>query len=211
MLKSLFAGVAATLVAGAAVAADLPRRSGAVAPAPYFAAKPFTWTGAYAGVNAGYGFGKFTKAARSTVGDADGVTLGATAGYNHQIQNVVLGAEADLGWAQIDGKTGASQGKINALGTVRARAGYAADRALVYATAGYAGGNAKMSQTGASESKWLNGYAVGGGIEYAFTDKITAKGEYLYHSLSSKSYFATGTTAAGAHVSTVRTGVNYKF
>ena len=48
---------AATLVSGAAVAADLPRRTVApVAPAPVVAIPVFTWSGFYIGANAGYGF-----------------------------------------------------------------------------------------------------------------------------------------------------------
>ena len=50
MFKSfLLAGVAATLLAGAATAADLPRR---VAPPPVFTPVPvFTWTGFYGGLH----------------------------------------------------------------------------------------------------------------------------------------------------------------
>ncbi len=55
MFKSfLLAGVAATLLAGAATAADLPRR---VAPPPVFTPVPvFTWTGFYGGLHTDYTF-----------------------------------------------------------------------------------------------------------------------------------------------------------
>jgi outer membrane immunogenic protein len=58
MKKILLASVATSLLmAGAASAADLPRRSAPVAPiAPIMAVPVFTWTGFYVGVNAGYGF-----------------------------------------------------------------------------------------------------------------------------------------------------------
>lgn len=212
MLKSIFAGALATLVAGAAMAADLPRRTAALAPAPYFAARPFTWTGVYAGLNAGYNFGTMSNSAKGAVGHVSGNSVGATVGYNYQIQQFVIGAEGDLNWANAHGSTAANAAKIRSIGTLRARAGYAVDRALVYATVGYAGGQTRISTALGSDSHWLNGYALGGGIEYAFTNNISAKAEYLYTDLQAKNYnLAPDVTSAGAHLSSIRTGVNYRF
>ena len=51
----ILAGLTGILLSGTALAADLPRRA---APPPVFQPVPvFTWTGFYAGFNAGYGFG----------------------------------------------------------------------------------------------------------------------------------------------------------
>ena len=210
MFKSIFAGALATLVAGAACAADLPRRS--MSPAPYFAAKSFSWTGVYAGLNAGYDFGNTSNSAKGVIGSVRGGSLGGTVGYNQQIQNFVIGAEGDLAAANVQGSTGSNSAKVNSIGTLRARAGFAADRALVYATGGYAGGQTKVTTGAASGSKWLNGYAIGGGLEYAFTNNISAKAEYLYTDLQPKNYgLSAGVNSAGVKVNQVRTGVNYKF
>ena len=57
--------VAALAVTGAAMAADLPARRGAVA-APIFTQLPFTWTGFYVGVNAG---GHFSSAKSRLIGN----------------------------------------------------------------------------------------------------------------------------------------------
>ena len=63
-----------------------------------------------------------------------------------------------------------------------------------------------------SESKF--GYAFGGGLEYAFLGKWTAKLEYLYVDLGS---FDTGFTApfltnnVDLQMHVVRAGLNYKF
>ena len=209
MFKSIFAGaVAATALAGTALAADLPRRTAAAAPAPVY--KSFNWTGVYAGLNGGYEFGKMTKSASSTIGNINGYSFGGTVGYNQQIDNFVVGVEGDMAKTMIDGSTGTNSAKITSLGTVRARAGVAVDRALVYGTAGYAGGNMKVSSNTASSSKWEHGYAVGAGLEYAFTNNVSAKAEYLYTHLNDKNYNL-ATTTAGSNTSAVRTGVNYKF
>ena len=209
MFKSIFAGaVAATALAGTALAADLPRRTAAAAPAPVY--KSFNWTGVYAGLNGGYEFGKMTKSASSTIGNINGYSFGGTVGYNQQIDNFVVGVEGDMAKTMIDGSTGTNSAKITSLGTVRARAGVAVDRALVYGTAGYAGGTMKAT-SGATSTKWENGYAVGAGLEYAFTNNVSAKAEYLYTHLNDKNYALTSVTTAGSNTSAVRTGVNYKF
>jgi outer membrane immunogenic protein len=210
MYKSIFAGAVATLVAGAAMAADLPRNRAPVAPY-YGSPKTFSWTGAYAGLNAAYNTGKTTNSAKAAIGDVKGGAIGVTGGYNYQVQQFVVGAEGDLDWSSVKGTTGFNTGKVRSIGTLRARAGYAADRALVYATGGYAGGSTKISTPAGSDSKWLNGYAVGAGIEYAFTDNISAKGEYLYTNLQSKNYEVAPVNSAGVKVSQIRTGLNYKF
>lgn len=210
MFKPIFAGALATLVAGAAMAADLPRRTGPVVQQPYYG-KSFSWTGAYAGLNAGYGSGTMTNSAKGEVGSIKGGTIGGTVGYNYQVQQVVLGVESDLAMANVRGARGGNSAKVSSIGTLRARAGYAADRALVYATAGYAGGNTHVTNGAETDAKWHNGYAVGAGLEYAFTDNVSAKAEYLYTDLQSKNYNFTDFSTAGVKVNQVRTGVNYKF
>lgn len=226
MSKSIFAGVLLSTLAGTAMAADLPYRGHAPAPSPssIYAAPTFTWTGVYAGINGGWGFGKLTRTG-SQIGNISGGLIGGTLGYNYQIQQYVFGVEGDLDWAKVDGgKTWNAAGdavtghaRISTLATVRGRLGYSVDRALLYVTGGYAGGNVKLGVShpadpfAGSAAKWQNGYAVGAGLEYAFTNNISAKAEYLYSSLSSKSYFSQDILSSGTHVQQVRAGVNYRF
>jgi outer membrane immunogenic protein len=217
MMKTiLLAGVAAlALTATSAFAADLPNRK--MAPvAPVMAAPVYNWTGAYAGVNAGYGMGQFNKAGGNRFKDSDGFVGGVQGGYNYQLpNNIVLGAEADVDFADLKGKassTGVSgaKSKVDVFGTARVRAGYAFDRVLPYLTAGYAGINQKFNVPGSSNSSGLrNGYALGGGVEYALTNNITAKVEGLYSSFETKN--VTGAGKVGTDITTVRGGVNYKF
>jgi len=90
----------------------------------------------------------------------------------------------DINKSGSNGVAGAYSNKIDSLVTARARAGVALDRALLYVTAGYAGADDKVSTTlpgaGVSSSDWRSGGAFGAGIEYAFTNNISAKAEYIY-------------------------------
>ena len=124
-MKSMLRGVTALAgiaLAGSAFAADLPRR----APPPVFTPVPvFTWTGAYFGINAGYGFDANSNRGATVIGVSpqnaifanaagtattsgvlafpgnrsnDGFTGGGQVGYNYQFtpgSGVVIGIEAD--------------------------------------------------------------------------------------------------------------------
>ena len=227
-MRNFIASAAATtllLSAGAATAADLPSRSRAPVAAPIAYAPTFTWTGLYAGVNAGYAFGRFSD---NNIGgrlfkDADGFAGGAQIGYNYQINQLVLGAEADFQAASIEGKPTiagvgrVSKASIDYFGTVRARVGYAMGQTMIYGTGGWAYANAKIDTApgvllaGLSSDKNTHyGYAVGAGIEHALTNNVTVRGEYMYVDLEKKNYFTPG-SKAGADFSLVRLGAAYKF
>ena len=80
MKKILLASVALAGLTAAASAADLPRRA---APPPVFTPVPvFTWTGFYAGFNAGYGFGTQDDRAPTVIGvpAASGLFTNAASG-----------------------------------------------------------------------------------------------------------------------------------
>jgi len=206
LLAALLAGVATS-----AFAADLPNRKAPPTPAPYYAPPVFTWTGFYVGLNGGYGVG---TGSNSGFGNPSGGLIGGTAGYNYQIGQFVLGAEGDLDWADMtkngtNATVGAYKTDINTLATARARAGIALDRALLYVTGGYAGAETKVDIAGfGSQSDWRNGGVIGGGIEYAFTNNISAKAEYLYAPLQGKTYDG---VKSNADLSLIRAGLNYKF
>ncbi len=206
---SLVAALSVLALGGVASAADLPRRN--TAPTAYVAPVPvFTWTGLYAGVNAGYSWGSQKGAADATYGSLDGAQVGGTIGYNYQMGQIVLGVEGDDAWNQARGSKAGAISKSTNVATARGRIGYAVDRVLLFTTAGYAGGAVDRTVGGASASDWHNGYALGGGMEYAFTSNVSAKAEYLYTDLTSKSETAVP-SRAGLTANTVRMGVNYRF
>lgn len=174
--------------------------------------------------------------------DKTGFIGGGQVGYNYQIGSIVLGAEADLQYTDVkstnaflgtSGATSVFRQEMEYLGTVRLRAGYAVDRFLVYATGGLAYGEVKNNATFfsatvpgqidyfGSRSDMQVGYTVGGGVEYAFTNNLSAKAEYLYYDLGKKNNPVNLTAAGpagGSYVARnetsghiVRVGLNYRF
>ncbi len=178
-----------------------------------------------------------------------GFTGGATAGFNKQFGVGLIGLEADINYrrdmnnwgiltvtdaplpAGVISKTFA-QGGDDWFGTLRARLGLTADRALFFASAGLALGNTRSttlytttapvySWSGAQSSVRL-GWTVGGGFEYAIDDHWTAKVEYLYVNLGGPNYTLQNAVANPLQTYTLggrssdifhvaRLGLNYKF
>lgn len=206
---------AAVLMASSAFAADLPRRT---APAQPFAQNlpTFVWTGFYAGVNAGYGFGNISGTAGPSFKDPTGFLAGAQIGYNYQVGNIVYGLETDLNWAQIRAKNSAigiagSKNTLDYFGTVRGRVGVAFDRFLPYLTGGFAYGGSTISVPTVGKSTPVHyGWVVGAGVEYAITNNITTKVEALYVDLSDQRVLG-NTRKSGFETGIVRAGINAKF
>ena len=219
-MKTLFLGLLMAGVASSALAADLPTRKGSpIAPPVY--APAFTWGGMYIGINGGYAYGATSN---TRFANPNGGAIGGTLGYNWQMGQFVAGLEGDLDYAftraggnyTIAGAAGTNSYRVNWITTERLRLGYAVDRALFFVTGGYAGmntrGTASYAGLNYDQSSWRNGGALGAGIEYAFTNNITAKAEYLWLPMSDKTYF-TGPVAETNHLdaSLFRVGVNFKF
>lgn len=219
MKKILLAGALA-LIAAPALAADLPRRTAAMAPAPVYAAPIFTWSGFYVGAQAGYGWGKdkasFGATAVST--SPDGILGGVHAGYNWQSGSFVYGLEGDIEYAnQKDKKTIADityNSKIGTSGSLRLRAGYAFDRTLLYVTGGLAGADIKHTVLNAGATTKNSGveygWTVGAGLEHAFTQNWSARVEYRYSDFGT-SKWAANVNKADTTDHTVRVGLSYRF
>ena len=97
-------------------------------------------------------------------------------------------------------------------GSIRARAGFAFDRALIYATGGFA--FAGLSDgIGASDDDTLTGWTLGAGVEYAFTNNLTTRLEYRYTSFDDDNNVFDGVDLGDNEVEfhTVRVGLSYKF
>ncbi|MEX2127590.1 MAG: outer membrane protein [Xanthobacteraceae bacterium] len=220
---SMTAIVSLAVAAGAAFAADMPVRRPLPPQATVKAPPPllFDWSGFYAGVHGGYGWGRSSfdyPGAPSGSFDADGWLLGGVVGVNYQAGQTVLGLEADLNWTDLSGSTacvtGICQTTNSWLGTVRGRLGYAADRFMPYVTGGVAFGDVEANVPGVGKASDTRvGWTAGVGAEYALSERMSWKTEYLYVDLGK---FNCGAACAGpanvdfkAHI--VRTGLNLRF
>ncbi len=225
-----FALLATIAVIGSAAAADMPVKA-PVYKAPVVA-PPYNWTGFYIGGNVGYSWGKQDLSAGGVpIGspNINGVIGGGQIGYNWQINQLVLGIEADIqasgqkgdgtfvpGPAALALPTITYDDKLDWFGTVRGRAGYAiVDRWLAYATGGWAFGGGSISGSTTipstfSGSASYSGWTVGGGLEWAFMDHWSAKAEYLYIDFGNGPTI--GTISGGKMTDNIaRVGVNYHF
>ena len=223
MRKFILGVVSLAAVAGFAGAADAQQ---------FFNGPPVNWTGAYVGVEGGYGWGetRHSDATGFNSGSfsANGGLFGGTAGYNFQSGPLVYGIEGDMSWADMSGKSincsGTCGTHLSDLGTVRGRLGYSFGTIMPYATAGLAFGDVHGDEgpiafgaQGAGNT-YRVGWAAGAGVEDAFAPRWSAKLEYLHADLGSGPVFddalAGGGTAA-QHVKfqtdIVRGGINYKF
>lgn len=191
-------------------------------PAALVASNAIDWSGAYVGVHGGFGSGEYQAAAFTDEGtDIDGGLLGVQAGYNVQIDNFVLGIEADASWANIDYGVSAPEGTFNYsvdwLATLRARAGVTFDSVLYYATAGLAAGGAALDMHASPidySDSWTHvGWTAGVGAEAMLTDSISINGEYLYRDLGEQYYVLPLPPSADISLKahTVTVGVNFHF
>jgi outer membrane immunogenic protein len=119
------------------------------------------WSGPYIGAHGGYGTGSFD--ATATALDPSGGFGGIQSGYNwHVSRNWVVGLESDSSWGSINDAAGASNVDIDAMGTVRARIGYAMNRWLVYGTGGLAWAHADAAyNAGTVNDRFYLGWAAG--------------------------------------------------
>jgi outer membrane immunogenic protein len=200
----LLASVGAIALTGTAFAAE---------PAPVPPPVPiFSWTGLYVGGQIGYAWDQdpeamtFARApilapgvflANGVTASPNGVIGGAHIGYNLQYNQWVIGLEGSVDGTSISSSNFVGGGltvydRANIQGSIRARAGFAWDRFLIYATGGAAFTSINNNYTdalglvtglpGVSEdiSRTRSGWTVGGGIEYAVTNNWSIRAEYRY-------------------------------
>jgi outer membrane immunogenic protein len=230
MRRVLLASTAAIAMVAGAQAADLGAPRAAIAAA---VVAPDQWSGFYAGLHAGYGFGRSRIPASLVIGapldhSFNGALLGGQFGWNHQIGRLVLGLEATLAYAGLSGSVDAGiagaamRTDAKWLTTMGPRLGFAYDRALIYAKGGFAaaGFSSGLVAPGLGDFRGAfvrTGWFLGAGIEYALASNWSIRAEYNYlnfgtgySTLQGLGFASVGTASTlDAHVVTI--GLNYRF
>lgn len=176
----------------------------------------FDWSGSYIGAHAGGGLGLVNvdnPFGASIFGDTvrtPGVLGGGQAGHNWQFGSTVLGLEADVSWAAMDGTntcfaysgyyvSANCRTHVDALGTFTGRIGWAlpADgRTLLYGKGGLAWAHAKIDATANDEfgspmmrsEGVLWGWTLGAGAERAVSERWSLRAEYDYVSFTGQNF-----------------------
>ena len=236
-MKKMLLGTTALLALGAtapAFAADLAARPYTKAPAYTAPAVVYNWTGFYIGGHVG---GDWRN--NNVFGNNNGRFIaGVQGGADYQFaQSWVVGVEANYsfkvdnnnnnGFAFVaPGGAGLVTNNSNnrGLGSVTARAGWTWGPGLLYVKGGYGfrdkGNNLAVTVAGAPVpfiyNRRQDGYTVGGGLEYLFTQNWSGKLEYQYFNFG-RSQFVVGPVALvglGSFRSdehTLKAGINYRF
>lgn len=193
--------------------------------------------------------------------DLKGMIGGLQVGYNWRSGGLVLGVEADASFSSVDGSDSFATDttttgvwdkkhslKLDHFGTARVKIGVPVGGVLFYGTGGLAWGRTSadievayyntapagatpFGISGASTKENHVGWTIGGGAEWAITDSISFKAEYLYVDLGSADYrftggsvfniagpapvpavpFGTDAFKSDINLHTVRAGLNFRF
>ena len=219
--KLLFAAIGAI----AAVLSSPAFAGGSIKDAPV--AAPFSWTGFYLGGHAGWARSDIgTGAANFVQPDTDGGIVGGHIGFNWQLpsSSLVIGIEADASALNLDAAAPCFNPAftcgtdISHQSSIRGRLGLAANRWLLYVTAGVAftdfDGFTRVNATGVTfpGGTSRNGFIAGLGAEYALTNNVIVGLEYLHTDFGSKDHtYDVLYPANDLKTDVVRARLSYKF
>ncbi len=203
----------------------------------------WSWSGCTLGAHAGGVWGDSDRWIPRTPGGAfEGVSLGGHSvdgfigglqgGCDYQAASgVVIGFAGEYGWTHAEGthpsarETGVFyHSEIEALASVTGRLGYAFDRVLLYVAGGGAWervdyrASTTMIGTAYRASETRSGWTIGGGGEYAFTERLSVFIESRYYDFGTErirlnpqySFLPTAFVDIDDTASVVRAGINLR-
>jgi outer membrane immunogenic protein len=234
-MKKFLLGTAALVsfaTAAPALAADLPAQTYNKAPV-YMPAAIYNWTGFYVGGNIG-GDWRNSNALNSNSGQ---FIAGVQGGADYQFaRSWVVGVEANYSFKPSNDNTGfafvaprgaglvSNNSDSRGLGSVTGRVGWTWGPGLLYVKGGYGfrdnGSNIAVTVAGApvpfTYNRSQDGYTVGGGLEYMFTQNWSGKLEYQYFNFGNSQFIAGPVALVGlgsfrSNEQTFKAGINYRF
>lgn len=213
-MKKKFWRVAFILSVASAFSTSVQSRDAIISPA-------YQWTGFYVGAHGGLlrGDNDVLHSLGTDAVKADGTTGGLQIGYWAPLSpNWLYGFEADLSFSNADGLENVNgiTTSVDRFGTARTRLGYANGSWLIFASGGLAWARASAENIpfslGTLNTKQsFYGWAAGVGVEYALSQRWSARAEYLYVDLGSNTTNLFGdVTRLEPSFSTFRVGLNYR-
>ena len=174
----------------------------------------FSWSGPYIGAHIAYAWGLFDTDVAGGDIEGSGAIGGVLAGYNWQVDQFVVGVEGDWSATDFRGNRSAPpiamRGTADWLASLRARAGIAFDRYLVYGTGGVAFSDIELAGFGSGGTQ--GGWTIGAGIEGAVSDNVTARIEYSFTGFPARNHALGGAAVrSDLDLHAIRAGIVYKF
>lgn len=219
-MKGLIVGIAALLAIGANIpahAADMAVKAASPAPAP----PPYDWSGFYVGANFGgaWSSGSLDIPGNNFYGGLTEFVAGGQVGYNFQAGHLLFGVEGDFDGATFSHPAlpGPTLGSVSDhwIATAAGRAGYAADRWLIYGKlgGGWVHSSAIVNFAGQSfsGSNTSSGWLAGVGLEYGFKSHWTVRLEYDHLWLAGWNSPTIPAVALSRDLQMVTAGLSYKF
>ena len=191
-------------------------------PPPHVEMRPtiHDWSGGYVG--AAVGVASMHSLYLPSAGNdpelsGNSATITGLVGYSVQRDNIVVGVEADITYANLKARNRLDEVELEIpfISTARVKVGYAINDTLIYATAGVGVLTGKMRLTAFNETdkKTHYGYVIGGGMETRLTENVNMRLEYLYGDFGKKTYnFTPGNVSEDiSSLHLVRAGMTYNF
>lgn len=197
----------------------------------------YDWSGFYTGGSINYtaqfrGTGQLTDEGYGALQPkGQGPKGGIYADYNFQVNNFIIGAEADLSYGRNHDNrsmTGTYQNlslplylnfKQSMSYALKSRLGYAFNDLMIFGTLGISSSYIKNKGHIIANNKLYDeyvshaesGYVIGLGLEYAINDNMIARSEYIYSNFERNNAWSRYQIRMGLQEHEIRTGLAYKF
>jgi outer membrane immunogenic protein len=193
------------------------------------AAQEVDWSGPYVGLTGGYGglnynlfeLGPFGSHFDSEQHSMSGLLAGASAGYNWNAGDFIIGFETNLSVTSLNDQFlhdsiltcfDVCHNRLDWFGTGKLRFGVPVGKLLPYASAGLAWGGIRqdLGDGVAPINKTANGWTIGAGLESAINEHISMKVELNYIDFSEQ-HAGTKVGMKDSDFIMGQIGINYRF